>query len=784
MKLSAHFSTIFTIAGLLSFNLLNGQTTGDYRSAATGNWNVLSTWERYDGSNWLTPTMTEGTPTNANGLITIKSPHIVTATADVSIDQTTIEAGGEVIVNSGVNLTIINGTGTYDLTVNGTITNSGAIIKATSIIQIGSGGVYDHARDGGSIPGASWNSSSTCEITGKVNNNITGLNQTFGHLKWNSPGQTGNQNLPSTGQIFVSGDFEISDTGTGELRLNQDFLTLIGDFTQTSGHFRMANADNSRIITVNGNFSMSGGTLEIASGGGGAMGDGIFELYGDFSFTGGSIEENTGSTGSGYFIFVGAAPQQYVKSGGAAYVDNIHFYIASGTEVSFGTSVIDGTTGDFILDPGGQLTTANSGGVPGTILVGGSKTYSSEAAYEFQGSNTGVFTTTPDANTISSLIVNSPAGLSLDMPLTVNTVCLFIDGILTTTSINLLTFSDEADYTGAGDDTFVDGPVQKIGDDAFTFPIGNATNYAPIGISAPAISTDAFTAEYFNGEPSDLMTVGAGVDHISSIEYWDLDRTAGASNIYVTLNWRGNSAITDVSGLLLTHYNGMEWENIPASTSGDASTGSITSDAPVTSFSFFTLGSSLALPANPLPIELINFNATPTGNHVLLEWSTATETDNDFFVIEKTKDGVNFEEVAKIDGAGNSSFILKYQTLDENPYPGKSYYRLQQVDFSGHFSYSDLVQVSFESNGFNWNLFPNPTYDHVVNVAITISGFGEIELSLVDITGKIHFRTKLSPEKSAGAYPLSLPANLAPGAYFFMAASNGETIGHKPLIIK
>jgi hypothetical protein len=776
MKLSVHFTIVLTFAALLSFNMLNGQAAGDYRSATSGNWNDLSTWERFDGSSWLTPTMGQGTPTNANGLINIKDTHVITVTADVSVDQTTIEVGGEVIVDSGVNLTINNGTGTYDLTVNGRITNSGTIIKATSIIQIGSGGVYDHARDGGAIPSANWNSNATCEVTGKVNNNITGLNQTFGHLKWNSPGQTGNQNLPSTGQIFVSGDFEISDTGTGELRLNQDFLTLIGDFTQTSGHFRMANADNSRIITVNGNFSMSGGALEIASGGGGAMGDGIFELYGDFSFTGGSIEENTGSTGSGYFIFVGAAPQQYAKSGGATFVDNVHFYIASGTEVSFGTSVIDGSTGDFILDPGAQLTTANSGGIPGTILVGGSKTYSSDADYEFQGSNTGVFITTPDANTVNSLIVNAPGGLTLDMPITVNTLCLFVDGVLTTTTTNLLTINNDADGLGASNDSFVTGPVSKIGDDDFTFPIGKSPiGYAPVGISG-LTSVTTFQAEYFSGTPVDTMTRAMSIDHLSAIEYWTLSRTSGASNAIVALSWRGSSNVTDPSSLLLARYDGSQWVDHPATTDAMAST--ITTNSPVTSFSDFTLGSSLPLPTNPLPIELLYFNAAPTDNHVLLEWSTATESDNDFFVVEKTKDGVNFEEVAKIDGAGNSSFILKYQTLDENPYPGKSYYRLQQVDFSGHFSFSELVQVSFESNGFTWNIYPNPVYDQVVNVAFNTPTAAEIELRLVDVTGKVYFRTILTGDAVA------LPNDLARGAYFLVAASNGEIIGHKPLIIK
>ena len=90
-----------------------------YRSANTGNWNVPATWEcSDDGTNWQVPTT--NTPTNANSFITIRNGHNVTVSANVTADQLTIDAGGQVTVSTGITWTLNNGTGATDITVNGT----------------------------------------------------------------------------------------------------------------------------------------------------------------------------------------------------------------------------------------------------------------------------------------------------------------------------------------------------------------------------------------------------------------------------------------------------------------------------------------------------------------------------------------------------------------------------------------------------------------------------------------------------------------------------------------
>lgn len=111
-----------------------------------------------------------------------------------------------------------------------------------------------------------------------------------------------------------------------------------------------------------------------------------------------------------------------------------------------------------------------------------------------------------------------------------------------------------------------------------------------------------------------------------------------------------------------------------------------------------------------LPIELLQFNAEQAGNDVVTTWVTATETNNDYFVIERTTDGVTLETVGTIDGAGNSTQPLSYQLLDPEPLNGVVYYRLKQVDFNGMHSYSSFVAVTFNHQKETM-IYPNPSAD-------------------------------------------------------------------------
>ena len=99
---------------------------------------------------------------------------------------------------------------------------------------------------------------------------------------------------------------------------------------------------------------------------------------------------------------------------------------------------------------------------------------------------------------------------------------------------------------------------------------------------------------------------------------------------------------------------------------------------------------------NPLPIELLYFDPwySQKDNNAKIEWVTASERNNDFFTIEKSLNGENWETVSILDGAGNSSKELFYQITDDMPYFGVSYYRLKQTDFDGSFTYSEVKSIN------------------------------------------------------------------------------------------
>ena len=143
-----------------------------------------------------------------------------------------------------------------------------------------------------------------------------------------------------------------------------------------------------------------------------------------------------------------------------------------------------------------------------------------------------------------------------------------------------------------------------------------------------------------------------------------------------------------------------------------------TSHIPAGSTRFVTVASASS--STPLPIRLLSFTATPTENSsVKLDWATASETDNDFFTVERSRDGRTWNAVKEIAGAGNSSLQINYTAVDTSPYYGLSYYRLKQTDFDGQFSYSQIRSVSIDENLAlpQITIYPNPS-----SSLITIEG--------------------------------------------------------------
>jgi hypothetical protein len=327
----------------------------------------------------------------------------------------------------------------------------------------------------------------------------------------------------------------------------------------------------------------------------------------------------------------------------------------------------------------------------------------------------------------------------------------------------------------------VDGTVRKEGNDAFTFPIGKSGYYRPIGISAPSSTSDHFTAE-FNLADSDgtyaHSSKDGSLDHLSHCEYWILNRTAGSSSVSVTMTWNGTSCgVSALSDLRVARWDGSMWKDHGnGGTTGNTSVGSIASGSSISSFSPFTLGSITT--ENPLPIELISFSATPSNDHVNLSWTTASEINNDYFTIESSNDAVNFKEVSRMSGAGNSNTNLTYSTVDTNPYSGVSYYRLKQVDYDGKFAYSNIEVVNLNSlSEMNMVVSPNPVIG-LVDIRLDSDYFAHPTIEVRDVQGRIllvNNNLSVTKGKSVNVDLSELPQ----GLYFIQASENGKSISKR-----
>jgi hypothetical protein len=122
---------------------------------------------------------------------------------------------------------------------------------------------------------------------------------------------------------------------------------------------------------------------------------------------------------------------------------------------------------------------------------------------------------------------------------------------------------------------------------------------------------------------------------------------------------------------------------------------------------------SVDLVSTPLPITLILFTASFRNKQVQLEWTTAAEMNNDYFTIQRSKDGAGWESLQKISGEGTSSTNKYYQATDASPYAGVSYYRLRQTDIDGKTSYSSVVTVKITEPNTLIQVFPNPATDFI-----------------------------------------------------------------------
>jgi len=176
-----------------------------------------------------------------------------------------------------------------------------------------------------------------------------------------------------------------------------------------------------------------------------------------------------------------------------------------------------------------------------------------------------------------------------------------------------------------------------------------------------------------------------------------------------------------------------------------------------------------------LPIELIGFNASLTKEQqVHLKWRTATEKNNAYFSIQRSRDGVKWEEIAQKKGAGDSYTVRSYDHTDPLPMPGYNYYRLQQFDFDGASSFSPIRVVAVQGKPSDALVFPNPT-SSVLYVQLNDDTEVDYQLEVFNVTGQ-RMKNLGAVVRNGAVYTIDT-AELMPGTYFLrMADAQGQNV--------
>ncbi|MFN8143654.1 MAG: T9SS type A sorting domain-containing protein [Bacteroidia bacterium] len=475
------------ISGALTSYFFFGNSTntraavsGDYRSVGSGNWSLLTTWQKYNGSSWVAALTA---PTSGDGTITIQSGHTVTISLGVTADQIVVSSGGTLVLNSGITLNLANGTGT-DLSVSGTFKNAGTVsIAASATISYASGGLYQHnfTTTAGTIPTATWSAGSTCEIMGYTNNSTgpSGM-QAFQNFIWNTPSNTRKINLGGS-LTTVNGNLTISATGSNPLYMSSNGLTVNvgGNFTQSGGSFSLCEGgSNPSIMNIAGNYSQSGGTFTVVDG---SNLVGTINLSGNFSHTGGTLTVNGNSSTSSNFIFCKSGMQTFTASGNTV-SGNVNYTVNSGSILSLANNIVLGN--NFTLSSGGGLQMGSTAGITssgstGNVQVSGTRSFNTGADYTYNGSAAQVTGSGLPA-TIRNLTLNNSAGLTLTNTVAVSNTLTFSNGKITTGSNEMnVSNTSTSSISGYSSSKYIIGNLRRSvsASGTYVYPLGTAANY-------------------------------------------------------------------------------------------------------------------------------------------------------------------------------------------------------------------------------------------------------------------------------------------------------------------
>ncbi|MEM6725009.1 MAG: T9SS type A sorting domain-containing protein, partial [Bacteroidota bacterium] len=579
-------------------------------------------------------------------------------------------------------------------------------------------------------------------------NRTTGIFTNYGEIRIGSVGTVSDAGIENKGIFYnEGGSIIIEDV------LNRGIINI------TNGHFENRTAGLIQIGLIGDVVAFEG--LLNTDTGSSFINDGLIQIdnTGTTGLTG-RLSTTFNNTSNGQ-IEIGLS---FGNIGSQALLNTAAFTNESGGSINIGSSTIEGllnfTDGVFVNEAGasifcttdvvnngtsmtnnGSLETeadfTNLGGIldgSGSVGIDGDWINSSTVNYTglvvfYGSSNSEISGINP--TTFTDLAIDKTAGeLLLNLATQVDGDLLMINNNLDLNGQDL-TLGSNGTIIGESGNAYIFGTLggEIVKTVALSQPA--AENPGNIGVEISSLA-DLGNTTIRRGHQAQLVNGNPGI-----LRYYDISPTNNSGLdatilfYYLDPELNGNAE----NELAASRFNGNFWEvNVVDSAYVNLD---FVATSGVDAFSTWTLSADRAL-----PVELVQFNAyLKPDRTVWLSWETATEIDNDYFIVEHSKDGINFQEINRVQGAGTSYTTLNYEVIDVQPLSGDNYYRLKQVDFDGAFEYSEIQVVRLLDLGVDLSIFPNPATE-VVHLDVS-SGYKEAIIQVFDLAGRQVFEEQV-----------------------------------------
>jgi hypothetical protein len=444
------------------------------------------------------------------------------------------------------------------------------------------------------------------------------------------------------------------------------------------------------------------------------------------------------------------------------------YTLQNNTEISGAVTLTNG-----VLIVGANTLTLSSNSSP-TRTSGYISAYGANSTVAFSNTSTEIII--PSGlfyeDSVRNLTMNGSGGIQLSSDFTVTKVLTLTNGNIDLGTYDLI-IDDNGYATGYSSSSYVmtesTGALTQnnISSTSVTgktfFPVGHTiASYTPCIVvnigTADDFSLRILSDHYADGTSGTTATTDK-IDRTWLLE----EAVVGGSDVTMTIQWNTAEELTgfDRTNCFLSHYTSGAWDSESA-TSASGSNPWTLSRSGITSFSPFSPDEGSAL-----PIELVSFDAIQKGNYVSLDWVTASEYNNNFFTVERSENGRNFESLFTKKSQGNTSQISYYHGLDKLHYEGVSYYRLKQTDIDGKYAFSSIQSVKFNTklDDAEVNVYPNPTTDGSIVIAFESKQATESEIVIIDPTGKVIYENTINVYKGKNVTKVQLPSSIPIGMY-------------------